>query len=282
MNVYLRKKNFTIKKNIISPLILILFIIFINLFQIQVRDSFQMINKPFSKILAQSAKSISQPMQSFIGYNNLKSENIRLTQENKNLWSGIATLNNLLKQNQQIKDAQQNINGDFKITLVQVIGIDTINDFILIDKGSDQGVLEKMPLISSSKVLYGTVFKTYKNFSQVMLISNQKSAVDVKIISQRSLQDQNSENLKSIYGAIKGMGRLSLYLDLVNSDSAIAKDDVLVTSALEGIYPKNLLVGTIKDITKDDLKPFQQAKVSSFFDISNKENLFVITDYMKK
>src|SRR5207237_1162769 len=104
--------------------------------------------------------------------------------------------------------------------------------------------------------------------------SAKTSVVDVKI-----QQGDITKNL--IHGALKGGGNFSIYLDLVDSDSDIKEGDVLVTSALEGIFPPDLLIGKITSSDKNDIKPFQTAKVQPFFDIKNIDNLFVITNYKK-
>jgi len=85
-----------------------------------------------------------------------------------------------------------------------------------------------------------------------------------------------------VYGAVKGSGNLSVYLDLVNSNSKLNENDVLVTSGLEGIFPKDLLVGKITSVSQNDLKPFQTAKVQPFYDVQNIDHLLVITNYLKK
>lgn len=292
MNLYFKKRSFSFKKIIIGPLSLLLFIAVMNLFQAPVRNSFQFIYTPVSGLAGQAGKTVSDFFQSFTGYKNLRQENKKLQEENQRLWSEIIATNAILNENQRLTEALQNTKDDnFEIVLARVIGIDVANGFILVDKGSDQGISEKMPLISSTKVLYGVVFKVYKDFSQVMLISNQNSAVNVKVISaktarQEQFQEENpSENKQSnqtpIYGIVKGEGNLSIYLDLVNYESNIDQDNVLVTSALGEIYPKNLLVGRITDIIKDDLKPFQEARIQPFFNIKNIEDLFVIKNHLK-
>ena len=131
-----------------------------------------------------------------------------------------------------------------------------------------------MPVISSQKVLFGRVQKAYKNFSDVLLISSKDSAVDVKIQQQDSSQ-------KTVFGVVKGGGGLSLHLDLVDVDSQLNQGDVLVTSALEGLFPANLLLGNVSSVNKSDLKPFQTASVQQFFNFSDTDNLFVIINYKK-
>ena len=106
------------------------------------------------------------------------------------------------------------------------------------------------------------------------IFPNKNSVLDVKI-------QKSDATLPPVYGAVKGKGWLAVYLDLVPVDSEINSGDVLITSALEGIFPKDLLVGKITSKDKNDLKPFQTASIDPFFDVKKTDKLFVITDYMK-
>jgi rod shape-determining protein MreC len=155
------------------------------------------------------------------------------------------------------------------------IGLDLQQDVVTIDQGSADGIAENMPVISQEKIVYGKVTKVYNNFSEVQLISAKTSVTDVKIQS-------DDPTATAINGAIKGNGGLGIYLDLVAADAQINQNDVLVTSGLDGIYPRDLLVGRIDSWNKNDVKPFQTAKVSSFSDIKNAENLFVIANYKRQ
>ena len=106
------------------------------------------------------------------------------------------------------------------------------------------------------------------------MISSKNNVLNVKV--------QNSDSsVAPIYGVVRGNGSSGIFLDLVPVDSKINKDDVLVTSALEGIFPRDLLVGRVKETEKNDLKPFQTIKVEPFFNVQEADNLFVITDYKK-
>jgi rod shape-determining protein MreC len=64
--------------------------------------------------------------------------------------------------------------------------IDPFSDFILIDRGSKDGVQPQMPVLAlfgnSAIGLIGQVIEVYPNFSKVMLISDPSFAVDVKVV----------------------------------------------------------------------------------------------------
>lgn len=273
MNVSLRKSNFLWKGIIIKIIILFTLIVFLNIFQIQIRNYFYFISSPISKIFLQSGSNTFNFFSSFLSFSDLKKENNNLKEENEILLSKLSLLQQSLRDNQELKTALENTKNDnFNIVLIKITGLDAQNDIVTINKGSDDGIFENMPLISGQKVLYGKVIKVYKNFSQVILISSKNSTVDAKI--------QNNDIQKpQIYGAIKGTGALSLYLDLVASDAEIKEGDTLVTSALEGTFPPNLLIGKIISTDKNDAKPFQTAHLQPLFNIKNTDTLFIITNY---
>ncbi len=273
MNVYIKKQNFKWRKILISVISLIVLIVFLNIFQQPIKNTFYFITSPFSKIFWRVGDGTNNFFGSFLNAKGLTQENNNLKEENQKLLSQIVLLQETIKTDQLVKEVVKNTQKEnFKIVLAETIGLD--GDFILLNKGSDDGILENMPVISSQKVLYGKIYKVYKNYSQVMLISNKSSVVDIKI--------QNLDTTQTpISGAIKGSGNLSLYLDLVSSNDQIKEGDILITSGLEGVFPKDLLIGKIIKTDKNDLKPFQTAQVQSFFEIKNIENLFIITDYKR-
>lgn len=277
VNIYTKKQNIKIKSFLIAVAVLFLFILFFNIFQEQIRNIFYFISSPIATIFQQGGNNTSTFFESFLKIKDLKNENDDLKKENQKLLSEIYFLQESIGEHLELKEVLKNVQSEnFKIVSAKTIGLDVFNDFILMDKGSDDGISENMPVISSQKILYGKVFKVYKNFSQVMLISNKNSVLDVKIISGNDYVEV------PIYGAVKGRGNLSIYLDLVPFDAEIKEGDTLVTSALDGVFPKGFLIGKILIKNKNDLKPFQMAEIQSFFNIKNIENLFVITNYMKK
>ena len=273
MNLYAKKQNLLWQKILTRAGVLFALIILLNIFQSPIRNSFYFISSPLSKALLQAGNNSSEFFSSFAAFGSVQKENNNLREENQKLLSQLSSLQQSLRDNQELKTALENTKAsNFTVLPAKIIGLDSQNDLMLINKGSADGISENMPLISSQNVLYGKVIKVYKNFSQAMLISSVSSVVDVKI--------QNSNpSQPPIYGAVKGSGALSLYLDLVNTDAQIKEGDTLVTSALEGTFPPDLLVGKIQSVNKNDSKPFQTAQVQALFDVKKIDTLFVITNY---
>ena len=275
MNTYIKRSTFLWSKIAIKGVILVILLLLLNIFQNQVRNSFYTIYESSSKILLTAGQNTSQAF-SFLNYKSVQHQNDALRQENQKLLVEVSSLKDSLK---QFQDAQQFTQGTqehhFATLISKVIAADLANDVVLIDKGSLDGIAENMPVISSENILYGRVVKVYKNFSQVMIISNKNSVVDVKI-------QQSTEGQTPVLGAVKGQGGGLVSLDLVESEATLNINDVLISSGLEGLFPGNMLVGKITSVNKNNLKPFQSAKVQPFFSVKDIDNLFVITDFTFK
>jgi len=272
-------KNFSVKqkgknwlKLLIGAVALLFFLAILNFFVSSVKNYFYALSSPIQKTFWSAGESSSSFFSSFLKAGSLLEENENLKTENQKLFSQVAFLQSVEQGNQAQSEFSASCqNNGFKFVMAGVVGLDD-NDMLSINKGSADGISEGMPVINQQNVLFGKVFKVYKNFSQIILISNKSSVINVKIM-------QTDSSNPEIDGVVKGSGGSSAYLDLIPIDKDINFQDVLVTSAIEKYFPKDLLVGKITQKEKDDQKPFQEASIQLFFDIKTADNLFVITNF---
>jgi len=268
----IKKKNKGLLKFFIGAVALLFLLYILNIFISPVKNFFYTISSPIQKMFWSAGESSSSFLGSFFRAGSLVKENENLKSENQQLLSQVAALQSIQQGNAAQSAVSQSCqNTGFKLLMAGVIGLDD-NDIVSINKGSSDKVSEGMPVISQQGVLFGKVFKVYKNYSQVMLVSNKNSVVNVKV-------QQADLTLPEIDGVVKGSGGLSAYLDLVPISSTINPQDVLVTSAIDKSFPKDLLVGQIIQKQKNDQKPFQQAQINLFFNVKTVGDLFVITNY---
>lgn len=274
-NISLHKKNNVTAKLLLGGAALLFFLVALNFFSAGVKNVFYGLSSPIEKVFWAAGESSSGYLSSIFKFRFLDNENENLKVENQKLLSEVASLRALLDASRAQGDVEFAYqNSGFKLMMAGVTGLDG-QDMISINKGSEDGILAGMPVINQHNVLYGKVFEVYKNYSKVMLISNTNSALNVKV--QKSQEIQPS---REINGLVKGKGGLKVFLDLVLIDETINENDVLVTSSLEGVFPKDLLVGRIQKVEKNDQNPHQQAQVQAFLNISQ-DNLFVITNYKR-
>lgn len=256
--------------------IFIIFILFfaLNFFSPQIRNLAYKFSNPIKKRFWSAGQSMSNLSASILRAGALSKENENLRKENQKLLSQINLLQAIKIGNEaQIIISASCQNDEFDLVMVGVSGLN-VDGEVTINKGADDGIEAGMPVIDQEKVIFGKVSQVYKNFSKVMLITNENSVVNVKVLN---IYDDETE---SVYGVVKGIGGLTVILDLVPVNDKLEQGDVLVTSALEGTFPKNLLIGKVSKVNKNDQSPHQQANVDLFLDIGT-ENLFVITNHKR-
>ncbi len=263
-----KRKNF--KKIAIGIIILGATLVFLNIFQKNIRNTFYLISAPIQKTFWKIGNKSSNLFETIANITRLKREAEELKNKNQELTSQIISLDELKKENENLRAALGiGLEKDFKLELAEITANDISQSYILINKGSKDGLQKDFPVITPQKILIGKIIEVYENYSKVMLISDKSSVFDAKV----------SE--KEIYGTVNGRGNLQMFFDLILITSDINIGDVLVTSTIGGIFPKGLLVGTIKYVQKEDNKPFKIAEIEPFFNIKELDDVFIITDFLK-
>lgn len=259
------------KKNKVWILIIIVFLIIflLNIFAKEVKGFFYFISAPIQRVFYQAGDNASDFILIVFRTQDLKNKSDQLKLKNQELKTQLINLEELKQENKSLKQALNiDLEKDFKLALAEMIGKDISQDFIMINIGAKDGILKGMPIITEQKILVGRISQVYDRFSKVMLISNKESSFDAQVMS-----------CPSCSGVIKGKGNSKLLFELIPQEEKISQGDVVVSSALGGIFPDGLLVGEVKDVRKSDLESFQIAKIESFFDISQSKNVFIILDF---
>jgi len=252
----------------ISFIVLLFLILNFTGFDKFVKNFFYKISAPINETLWQAGDSLSGFFDSFLEAKNLKGEAEELRLENIGLLAEIGVLKELARENETLREALAiGLEKEYQLEIAQVIGKDISQDSILINKGKEDGVLEDMPIITEQKVLLGRVGEVYDNFSEVILISHQDSSFDAKLLGEE------------IYGLVKGMGSFQQVLDLIPKEEVVKEGDLVVTAALGNIFPRGILVGTVKEVKNSDLDPFQRAVLKPGFTIKSLNYIFIITDF---
>jgi len=274
------RRNKSWLKILIGAVALFILLFVLNIFVSPIRNIFYALSFPIQKVFWNAGTSSSTFLGSLLNAGSLNNENNTLKQENQKLLSQVVVLQSLMQGNKAQSDVSAICqNAGFNLVMAGIVGLDD-QDILSINKGSIDGISEGMPVINQQGVLFGKVLKVYKNFSQIMLISNKNSVINVKI-QQNPTIEEGDVVTNEIIGVVKGSGGQRAYLDLVSISDTINPQDLLVTSAIEKLFPRDLLVAQIKQIQKNDQKPFQSASIQLFLDVKTVDNLFVITNFKR-
>lgn len=207
---------------------------------------------------------------------NLKETNRRLVEEN-------AKLHNLLLANFKSADTAKKIIVDttYKDTLGRIRKYTWVpakviansifeeNNFIVLERGRNQGVREDMGVVGPDGIV-GKVVAITENFTLVMSLLNHNS--------------KTSGMLKrSAYSGIvdwDGKSPSELILHNIPQSADVKKGDSIVTSNLSGNFPEGLMIGTIKAILKDPATNFFTLKLKTATNFYTLQYVYLIENSM--
>ncbi len=134
---------------------------------------------------------------------------------------------------------------------------------VVLDKGEANGVKKGMAVLASDGVV-GQVITVSKHAARVMLASDPNSGVDVLV--QRS----------RVQGIAAGSVENGCILKYIQRGSDIAVGDTVVTSGLDGIFPKGQTVGTVARVDARESRMFQEVEVKLSADLGKIEEVLVV------
>ena len=165
---------------------------------------------------------------------------------------------------------------DYKVVPATVIGRDSANAFttFLFNKGSSKGISVNDPVIYGEGQLIGVVTKVAPTYCVVSTILD--PTVSVSAYEVRTRETGFVLNNTSL--AQKNLCRLSG----LDRTTAIAKGGIVCTTGVGGIYPRDLIIGTVKEIKNDDKDISSYAVITPSVDINKLEDAFILTDFNGK
>jgi rod shape-determining protein MreC len=149
----------------------------------------------------------------------------------------------------------------------QVVGKDPSDwsKTIIVDKGTAGGVRQGAPVVIPEGIV-GVVVEASGRYAKVLLLTDPNSAVDALVQHTRAR------------GIVKGGGADYCVFDYVLRKHEISVGDMVVSSGLDGVFPKGLRVGRISEIVRQNAGIFQKVSVTPYVDFDILEEVFVISE----
>ena len=156
-------------------------------------------------------------------------------------------------------------NPQYEYLAATVIGreINPFQQYIIIDKGTNHGILHGMPVVTQ-KGLVGRVDATA---ARIQLISDANSVVNVRL--------QNAKVEAQIDGSLTG----EITLEMVPREADVQVGEVLLTSGLGGTYPPNIFVGQVLTMQSRENAMFQTGSVQPMVDFATLSAVLVVTNF---
>jgi rod shape-determining protein MreC len=136
---------------------------------------------------------------------------------------------------------------------------------IVLDRGEGE-VAPGMAVVSPQGIV-GRVQRVYGGYADVVLAVDPQSAIDVVVTRTGSR------------GVIRGLGGDNAYackIEYLLRSEEVQVDDLVVTSGLGGVFPRDIPVGRVRTIEKGEYGLYQEVEVAPAVDFSNLASVAVI------
>ncbi len=254
-------------------LALLIFVVLLWLITAQVKSGrFLFLEKPvlavsgfFERTIGGAFNAVGSVWTRYAFLTSTQRENLRLTEELNNLRVENQLTNELLAENERLR-AVLNFKKLYppSAIVVQVIGktVSPASSTVTISKGSENGIEKGLAVITAAGIV-GRVQTVLPGTAKVILLTDPESTLAVRV--QRNREDGLLEG-KLSHCALK---YVSYYAD-------VQEGDLLVTSGLDGIYPKGLPVAMVVKVRKHEASPFQSVVAEPIVRFSKLEEALVL------
>jgi len=218
--------------------------------------------------------SLKQPLRLFtwiereigaiIFYHRNYTENEKLKKENDLLKNKLNAQQEIFQENVRLNDLLSfKKQSPDKLIACHVIGraTDSWASSIIIDKGRNSGIRRGMAVMTYLGLI-GRVSEAYEFTSKILLINDPNLSVSALV--QRSRQE----------GLVSGTLGSHLIMRYLPQESDIKINDTIISSGLNEIYPKGLLIGSVIEIGRE------YSGLSSFAIIKPAVNLFSVEEVL--
>lgn len=210
------------------------------------------------------AGSTLEATSAVTSYFSLGTVNNQLALENSNLKNEIEILK---KELALYKDSIPNVKTDssFNINYIpaKVIGgsVNKLDNYITLDKGTDDGIKPDMGVVCSEGVV-GIIVTASRHFSVVLPIINSESKISCRLDSSKTLGSLIWHGFDPSYAGLEEIPRHAI----------VNKGEKVYTSGFSYIFPEGVPVGVVEEVKLNDSDSFYYIKVklnTSFYTISH-------------
>ena len=244
------------------------------------RDSISMIENgasvalnPIQGILYKATDTVKGTLDFFLNFSEVKEENKRLVKENEELKDKLLVYSDLEEENERLREvlnfAQERDNYNY--IACDIIGYSggSFLDGYKVNKGENANIQKGM-IVIAAQGLVGQVTQVGSNWSIVQSLVNENIAVSVMVESTREVtgylkgfKDSQNRNLAKVYD--------------LPMDSEVKEGDVIMTSGVGELYPKEIKIGEVTHVEEDKIKVMKSAVVKPYVDFNKLEELFIVS-----
>lgn len=231
-------------------------------------------------IFYKPASAVAGFFEDISNLRNLQKENEELKIALAHYTRDKARFNWIEQENARLKDdldfteaQKEQYNYTWKIAHVISLNDDPVNRTIVLNIGGREGVKEGMA-VSSAEGLVGVVSHV-SNFTST-----------VKLVTTMDARDPNSNGIavtaqgkeNEVFGVIETFDQSSgtFQMSRIEDPKPLAKDDLIVSSGIGGVFPRGMIIGKVLDIQVGEYGLTYTATVQPAASFTDWKELFVV------
>jgi rod shape-determining protein MreC len=223
---------------------------------------------PFQKGVEKGILLVRGTWDRYISLVDLKEENLMLREIVEEMKKEKNELTEARLENRRLRSLigfKQNVPKP--LLPAQVIGKDLTGWFqtLLLDRGKHDGIEEGMAVLSVQGIV-GQIMESSGNFSRVLLITDPNSAVAAMVQRSRAR------------GVVEGKGFDTCILKYVHRSEKITQGDPVLSSGLDGVYPKGTMIGTVSRVHRKETELFQDVEIDPSVNFNKLEEVIVVCE----
>ncbi len=217
------------------------------------------------------SRSIDDTIGHYLLLRHVKQENEQLRKKLHELQNKLTAYHEAFLENQRLRrllDFQNTVG--MRAVPAQVVVHDPSGWFqsVIVDKGEAEGVQPDMAVVNEEGVV-GRVVDVSRHYSRVILITDPASAIDALVQRNR------------VRGILTGRDEKICQLRYVRSNLDVRTGDLVISSGKDGVFPKGLRLGIVREIVKDPVDLFQNIAVQPIVNPNSIEEVLIVQNREK-
>ena len=223
--------------------------------------------RPLQAASSRMSGSAADIIHHYVMLANATQENERLKSEVSKLREGQSRMVELELENRRLAellDLKEAL--DLRVVTADVIGSDAtgLARTLILSQGELGGLKPGMGVIATGGVV-GKLIAASSNASRVLLLNDHNCAIDAF--------DQRSRTR----GIVSGVADDGVIMKYVERTEDLKPGDVVMTSGLDGVFPRGLLIGYVSTIERQGPGLFLNVTIKPALDLRSLEQVLVIT-----
>jgi rod shape-determining protein MreC len=194
--------------------------------------------RPLQQQLTGARRAVHGTWETYIDLRDAKRENVRLRERIAALEQEVVALSEAEKTNERLSE----LLGlrallDAPAISARVIGRDPLPWFrtFTVDRGERDGLRRGMAVLSPQGVV-GQIAEVSRTAARVLLLTDRNSGIDAVIQRSRAR------------GIVQGALQEGCYMEYLRPGEDVVVGDRVMTSGLDGIFPKGMVVGEVTEL----------------------------------